>query len=74
MKKPDNPWEAYVREDYGFLRAMRVLLSIGLLIALLFIGMDWRTGSMNGYGVFTFTAGLSVIGWFSYLLKKYKPK
>ena len=74
MNKPDDSWETYVRENYGFLRAMRVLLSISILFALLFIGMDWRTGSMNGYGVFLFTAGLSVIGWISYLLKKYKPK
>lgn len=73
MGKP-NQWETFVREDYGFLRAMRVLLSVLLLFVLLFIGADWRTGSINGYGVFTFTVILSVIGWISYLLKKYKPK
>lgn len=73
MGKP-NQWETCVREDYGFLGAMRVLLSVLLLFVLLFIGADWRTGSINGYGVFTFTVILSVIGWISYLLKKYKPK
>ena len=66
-----NNWRPFVRENRSFLRVVRVLLSILMLGPLFSIWVTWGGGSPDGFGVFSLLAGLFVIGWLSYLLRKY---
>lgn len=67
-------WSRFTAENYGFLRAMRVILSVMLLFPLFWIMTGLHSGSAIGFWILTLLAGLLLVGWFSYLLHKYKSK
>lgn len=74
MNSGSNTWKTFVRQNYSFLRFLRIFISVMVIFPLFWITVDRHSGTVNVYGIFVILYIAALFAWLTHLLRKYKSE